>query len=250
MIDIRNVSLSHGGTRVLDDISLTVPKGGVTALVGPNGAGKSSLLSLIARLQPLQDGQITVDGLPVGKTPSRQLAKTLAVLRQDPAIGSRLRVGELVALGRFPHHRGRPGPEDRRIVAETLDEFDLATLADKFVETLSGGQRQRVLVAMTFCQGTDYVLLDEPLNNLDMYHARQLMRYVRRVADEKTRTIVIIVHEINYAAAYADHIVAMKSGRLEAHGPTAEVLGPAMLKQVFGYEMSVLKGQSPLVAHY
>jgi iron complex transport system ATP-binding protein len=250
LIDIRNVSLSHGGTRVLDDISLTVPKGGVTALVGPNGAGKSSLLSLIARLQPLQDGQITVDGLPVGKTPSRQLAKTLAVLRQDPAIGSRLRVGELVALGRFPHHRGRPGPEDHRIVAETLDEFDLATLADKFVETLSGGQRQRVLVAMTFCQGTDYVLLDEPLNNLDMYHARQLMRYVRRVADEKTRTIVIIVHEINYAAAYADHIVAMKNGRLEAHGPTAEVLGPAMLKQVFGYEMSVLKGQSPLVAHY
>lgn len=250
MIDIRNVSLSHGGARVLHDITLTVPKGGVTALVGPNGAGKSSLLSLIARLQPLQDGQIAVDGLPVDRTPSRQLAKTLAVLRQNPAVGSRLRVKELVALGRFPHHRGRPSAEDHRIVAETLDEFDLTALADRFVETLSGGQRQRVLVAMTFCQGTDYVLLDEPLNNLDMYHARHLMRYVRRAADEKARTIIIVVHDINYAATYADRIVALKNGRLEAHGPTAEVLSPAMLEQVFGYKMPVVEGQSPLVAHY
>ncbi|TJV36882.1 MAG: ATP-binding cassette domain-containing protein, partial [Mesorhizobium sp.] len=188
---------------ILDNVSLTVPKGGVTALVGPNGAGKSSLLSLIARLRPLQSGRITVDGLPVDTTPSRQLATIMAILRQDPGVASRLRVAELVGFGRFPHNRGRLTAKDREIIAASLEQFELSDLALRFIDTLSGGQRQRALVAMTFCQGTDYILLDEPLNNLDMFHARNLMRTLRRIADEHGKTVLIVLHDINHAASYA-----------------------------------------------
>ncbi|MGX9115567.1 iron ABC transporter ATP-binding protein [Mesorhizobium sp. BHbsci] len=239
MIEIAGVSLALGGSRILDNVSLTVPKGGVTALVGPNGAGKSSLLSLIARLQPLQSGRITVDGLPVDTTPSRQLAKIMAILRQDPGVASRLRVGELVGFGRFPHHRGRLTAEDREIIAASLEQFDLSDLALRFIDTLSGGQRQRALVAMTFCQGTDYILLDEPLNNLDMFHARNLMRTLRCIADEHGKTVLIVLHDINHAASYADRIVAMKDGAVVAMGETGDVIRPDILESIFGFSMRV-----------
>ncbi|KXF76410.1 iron ABC transporter ATP-binding protein [Paramesorhizobium deserti] len=239
MIDISDVSLTLGGSVILDQISLTLPKGGVTALVGPNGAGKSSLLSLIARLRPLQTGRITVDGHPIDTTPTRQLAKVMAILRQDPGVASRLRVAELVGFGRFPHSGGRLTAEDRRIVAETLERFDLTGLASRFIDTLSGGQRQRALVAMTFCQGTGTVLLDEPLNNLDMFHARELMRMLRKIADEHGKTVLVVLHDINHAAAHADRIVAMKDGRIAAAGDTASIIRPDLLEMVFGFPMQV-----------
>jgi iron complex transport system ATP-binding protein len=239
MIEITGVSLALGGNRILDNVSLTVPKGGVTALVGPNGAGKSSLLSLIARLQPLQSGRITVDGLPVDTTPSRQLAKAMAILRQDPGVASRLRVVELVGFGRFPHHRGRLTAKDREIIAASLERFDLSDLAQRFIDTLSGGQRQRALVAMTFCQGTDYILLDEPLNNLDMFHARNLMRTLRHIADEHGKTVLIVLHDINHAAAYANRIVAMKDGAVVASGDTNAIVQPDILEGIFGFPMHV-----------
>ena len=239
MIRIENVSLTIGNTPILRSIDLEIPKGGITALVGPNGAGKSSLLSVIARLQPLQQGNITIDGLPVRTTPSREIAKLLAVLRQDAVTASRLRVRELVGFGRFPHHRGKLTTEDEALIDLALEQFDLTALADRFIDTLSGGQRQRVMIAMTFCQGTDYMLLDEPLNNLDMFYARQLMRSLRHIADEKRRTFVIVIHDINQAAAYADRIVAMRDGRVTASGAPSEVMNSEVLEQVFGYVMPV-----------
>ena len=239
MIRIENVSLTIGNTPILRSIDLEIPKGGITALVGPNGAGKSSLLSVIARLQPLQQGNVTIDGLPVRTTPSREIAKLLAVLRQDAVTASRLRVRELVGFGRFPHHRGKLTTEDEALIDLALEQFDLTALADRFIDTLSGGQRQRVMIAMTFCQGTDYMLLDEPLNNLDMFYARQLMRSLRHIADEKRRTFVIVIHDINQAAAYADRIVAMRDGRVTASGAPSEVMNSEVLEQVFGYVMPV-----------
>lgn len=239
MIEISGVSLTLGGSGILNDVNLTVAKGGVTALIGPNGAGKSSLLSLIARLQPLQSGRITVDGLAVDTTPSRELAKVMAILRQDPGVASRLRVAELVGFGRFPHHRGRLTAQDREIVAASLEQFDLGDLSQRFIDTLSGGQRQRALVAMTFCQGTDYILLDEPLNNLDMFHARNLMRTLRRIADEHGKTVLIVLHDINHAAAHADRIVAMKDGVVVASGDTEAIIKPDVLESIFGFPMLV-----------
>jgi iron complex transport system ATP-binding protein len=250
MIRIENVSFKHRATPILHDVDLTIPKGGVVALIGPNGAGKSTLLSLVARLEPLQTGAIAIDSLPVDTTPGRDLAKVIAILRQDTTVASRLRVRELVGFGRFPHGRGRLTATDNAIIDAAIAQFDLTDLADRFIETLSGGQRQRALVAMAFAQGTDYLLLDEPLNNLDMYYARELMRSLRNVADENGKTVVIVLHDINQASAHADRIVAMKGGRIVADGTPSAIFTPEKLEAIFGFRMRVetIEGK-PFVLH-
>jgi iron complex transport system ATP-binding protein len=247
MISVEGVSHVIGRAPILADITLDIPRGGVTAFIGPNGAGKSTLLGLIARLLPVQAGKIVVDGLDVKGTSSRELARKLAILRQDPAIASRLTVRDLVGFGRYPHSRGRPGPEDARIVTAALERFELVPLAGRFLDELSGGQRQRALVAMTFAQETDYILLDEPLNNLDMVFARGLMRELRALADEAGRTIVVVLHEINYAAAWADHIVALRDGRVVAAGPPEAIVTPKVLRMGFGAEVEVATVDGHLV---
>lgn len=251
MILIENVSLSYRDVPILREINLSLRKGGITALVGPNGAGKSTLLSLIARLQPLQTGRILIDDLPVDSTPSRILAQRLAILRQGGAVASRLTVRELVGFGRFPHHQGRPTAADLAAVDLALEQFDLQNLSERFIDTLSGGQRQRAMVAMTFCQGTDYLLLDEPLNNLDMFHARQLMRSLKTIANECERTAIIVLHDINQAAAYADRIIAMRDGSVIADGTPADVLTEDNLESVFGYRMQIrqIDGRPVVMQH-
>lgn len=251
MIRIENVSLRIRATPILRDINLTIPRGGVVALIGPNGAGKSSLLSLVARLRPLQQGTIHIDGLPVDRTPGPELARVVAILRQDSTVASRLKVRELVGFGRFPHGRGRLTAADLEIVDQALARFDLTDLADRFLETLSGGQRQRALVAMAFAQDTDYLLLDEPLNNLDMHHARELMRSLRAIADTRARTVVIVLHDVNQASAYADRIVAMQNGRIIADAAPLDLLTPDTLETVFGFRMRVeIIAGKPFVLHH
>jgi len=239
MIRIENVSLHYGAAEILKSVSLTIPKGGMTALIGPNGAGKSSLLGLLARLQPLQTGSINIDGLPVNSTPSREMAKKLAILRQDNQVGSRLTVKELVGFGRFPHNRGHATQLDADMVDEALKLFDLSDLSGRFLETLSGGQRQRALVAMAFCQDTDYLLLDEPLNNLDMYFSRELMRLLRRIADERNKTIIAVLHDINYGGGFSDRIIAMRHGRVVADGSPKELVTTETLKTIYGFDIPV-----------
>ncbi|WP_320198853.1 ABC transporter ATP-binding protein [Agrobacterium sp. rho-13.3] len=239
MIRIEHVSLRYGAAKILSDISVTIPKGGITALIGPNGAGKSSLLSLIARMQPLQTGWISVDDLPIASTPSRELARKLAILRQDNQIGSRLTVKELVGFGRFPHNRGHQTQLDGEIVEKALKLLDLSDLSGRFLETLSGGQRQRALVAMAFCQDTDYLLLDEPLNNLDMYFARELMRSLRKIAEQDRKTIIIVLHDINYASGFADRIIAMRNGEIIADGPPERLMTSDTLQSIYGFHIAV-----------
>jgi len=251
MIEIEGVSFSHGRAPILSDISLTIPAGGVTALVGPNGAGKSTLLALMARLLPLQAGSIAIAGRSVAATPGREMARTVAILRQDPGVSSRLRVRDLVGFGRFPHSRGRLTAGDERLVDEALERFDLTGLAHRFADTLSGGQRQRAMIAMAYCQGCQTMLLDEPLNNLDMFYARDLMRTLRMVADSQNKTIVVVLHDINHAAAHADRIVALRDGRLVVNDVTARVLTPETLQAIFGYRMEVATvGGLPVVLHH
>ena len=233
MIEVQNLSHDIHGAPILRDISVTVPKGGVVALVGPNGAGKSTLLSLMARLIPRQQGRITVDELVVGESDDKDLARRLAILPQTVHAASRLTVRDLVGFGRYPYHRGRPTPDDRAMVEDGMHLFDLLSLAERSLDTLSGGQRQRAFVAMTYVQDTDYLLLDEPLNNLDLAASRALMARLRDLADNKDRTVIIVLHDINFATAYADRVLVMKEGRLCADGAPQDVITETLIQSVF-----------------
>jgi len=245
MIKIENLSHAYGAARILKDVSLDIPKGGVTALIGPNGAGKSTLLSLIARLEPMKSGRITVDDLEVGLSSNRDLAQKLSILPQSAELAPRLTVRELVAFGRYPYSQGRTTDADRAKITETLVSFDLTSLADRALDSLSGGQKQRAYVAMIYAQDTDYMLLDEPLNNLDIAASRSLMRLLQSLAQEKDRTIVIVLHDINYACSYANHIVAMTQGAVRAQGRPADIVTASFIKDVFATDAKVhlLDGQ-------
>lgn len=239
MIEIRNVTKSYGAATVVDDVSLTVPPGGITSLVGANGAGKSTLLSIIGRLLEPDSGTVLVDGMDVRTTPGPVLAKRLSVLRQENHLPVRLTVRELVAFGRFPHSNGKLTAVDREHVDRAIEHFELTDLAHRHLDQLSGGQRQRAYVAMVLCQDTDYVLLDEPLNNLDMRHSVQMMRRLRRLADEFAKTVVLVVHDINFASCHADTIIAMKNGTVIAQGDTAAMMSPAVLREVYDLDITV-----------
>lgn len=233
MIEANGISLSIGDAQILSDVSFAIEPGVITGLIGPNGAGKSTLLHCLAGLNPPTSGAVRIDGQDPFAARDEDRARMVAVLQQSPSVVSRLRVEELVAFGRWPHHRGRPGPADARHVTDALEAFDLADLSARPLETLSGGQRQRAFVAMTYAQDTPWILLDEPLNALDPRHARNLMARLDRLAKDRGRSIIIVVHDINAAARWADRIVAMKDGRVLAHGPAAEVLTPATLLATF-----------------
>lgn len=233
MITIDSVVKRFGDTVVVDDVSLKIPPGGVTSIIGPNGAGKSTLLSLMSRLEPMNAGVITVDGLDVSKTKSAVLAKRLAILRQENHVTIRLTVRDLVAFGRFPHTQGRITDHDNVLIDQALAFLGLTELQDRFVDELSGGQRQRAFVAMVICQDTDYVLLDEPLNNLDMRHSVAMMQHLRRIATELGKTIVIVVHDINFASVYSDTIIAMREGHVVVQGTPDEVMTERKLAEIY-----------------
>lgn len=250
MISISRVQHRIGQADILRNITLDLPAEGITALIGPNGAGKSTLMSLMARLTPLQAGQITVEGLDITRTPSRDLAQRMAILPQNATVFSRLRVKELVAFGRWPHHRGRPGPSDHAQVAAALQSLALDDLSDRFLDELSGGQRQRAHLAMALAQDTDWLLLDEPLAALDMAHARGLMQTLARLRDQG-KSIVLVVHEVNYAAAWADYVVALKAGRVVANGPPDEVFTEDVLSSIYDTRLRVTRQDGrPLVLHH
>lgn len=239
MIETMHVTKAYQRTVVVDDVSLVLPAGGVTSIIGPNGAGKSTLLSMISRLLPMTSGQITIGGLDVAATPGDVLARKLSILRQDNTIVSRLTVRELVTFGRYPYTKGRPNADDQAHIQQALRYLDLEAMADRFLDELSGGQRQRAFVAMVLAQDTEVVLLDEPLNNLDMKHAVTMMRLLRRTADELGKTVVLVLHDINFASCYSDRIVAMKDGKVAYQGTPDEVIQPEIMYELYDLDVSV-----------
>lgn len=247
MIKINNVTHHIGKQQILHDISLSLPPSQVIALIGPNGAGKSTLFSVMARLQPLQSGQVSFvignEERDIVSCHARTLSKTVAMLGQDNQVQGRLRVHELLMFGRYPYHQGQPTADDQQKVQEIIERFELGPLAERFLSTLSGGQRQRVLIAMIVCQDTPYLLLDEPLNNLDMYHAGRLMRELRELSHTEQKTVVIVLHDINQAAQFADTVVTMKEGRVLATGAPVDVLTHETMKELYKVDVTVLNHQ-------
>jgi len=240
MIQISNVSHRIEDTTILTDVSLSLPAGQVIALIGPNGAGKSTLFSVMSRLSPLQSGSIRFAEHDISQASSQTMARTVSMLAQDNAIQGRLRVEELLMFGRYPYHQGRPSQNDHQIVQEMIARFELEPLATRYLSTLSGGQRQRALIAMIVCQDTPYLLLDEPLNNLDMYHSGQLMRALRTLAHTEQKTVVIVLHDINQAAQFADTVVMMKAGQITNIGTPAQVLTHETIAKLYGVDVTVL----------
>jgi len=239
LIEASGVTKAYGETVVVDAVTLTLPARGITSIIGPNGAGKSTLLSMISRLLPMDSGRVLVDGLDVATTPGDVLARRLSILRQDNSIASRLTVRDLVTFGRFPYSKGRPTPDDRGHVERAIAYLGLEPLSERFLDELSGGQRQRAFVAMVLCQDTDYVLLDEPLNNLDMKHAVTMMKLLRRAADELGKTVVLVLHDINFASCYSDRIVAMRDGRVVHQGSPEELIRTDILKDIYDLDIRV-----------
>lgn len=232
----------YGGTRIVEDVSLAVPDAALTVLVGPNGCGKSTLLKTMARVLPAMEGTVLLDDAPVHDTATRDVARKLALLPQGPIAPEGLTVQELVAQGRFPHQSllRQWSREDARAVNAAMEAADVARFADRPVSALSGGQRQRCWIAMVLAQETDIILLDEPTTFLDLKVQVDLMTLLRRIAHEEGRTLVVVLHELNVAAAFADLLVMMKAGRIVAEGPVGEVFTAEALAEVFDLQASVL----------
>lgn len=250
MIEIDNISKNYQTIPVLKNVNATISKGGITAIIGPNGAGKSTLLSIISRLLVADEGQVKIQNMDVVNTPSDKLATYLSVLRQENRFTSRLTVFELVGFGRYPYSKGCLTVDDYEHIHRALEFLDLTQYKDRFLDELSGGQRQRAYVAMVLCQDTEYVLLDEPLNNLDMKHAVAMMKQLRRAADELGKTIVIVIHDINFASVYSDYILAMKNGELIYQGSPQQIMNSTILEDIFDTPVKIENVHDQNIAIY
>jgi iron complex transport system ATP-binding protein len=251
VITLTDVSKSYSSEVAIGPVTLQIPSGGITALVGPNGAGKSTLLTMIGRLLGLDAGAIEIAGYDVSSTSAKDLAKIVAILRQENHFVARLTVRQLVGFGRFAHSKGRLTADDEEVISRSIDFLNLNELENRYLDQLSGGQRQRAYVAMVLAQETDHVLLDEPLNNLDMKHSAQMMQLLHKAAHELGRTIVIVLHDINFAGHYADHICAVKDGKVIEFGTPAQIMTDDVLSRVFDTPVTVIDGpRGPLAVYY
>ncbi|ADU28674.1 ABC transporter ATP-binding protein [Evansella cellulosilytica] len=239
MVVVKGVSKKYGNKNVVEDISVEIEKGTITSFIGPNGAGKSTLISMISRLIAKDCGLISIDDKELSECKSEELAKKISILKQSNHLNIRLTVRDLVAFGRFPYCKGNLTKEDKEHVDQAIDYMELRDMQHKFLDQLSGGQRQRAFIAMVIAQDTEYVLLDEPLNNLDMKHSVQIMHVLRRLVDELGKTVVIVIHDINFASCYSDHIVALKDGKVVKKGTTPEIINPEVLKEIYDMDIQI-----------
>ncbi|PYF84570.1 MULTISPECIES: ABC transporter ATP-binding protein [Marinomonas] len=237
------LEVGYGDRRVLNQVDFAVPNGQLTILVGPNGCGKSTLLKSLARILTPSGGVVCLDGQDIHQSRTRDVAKKLALLPQDPVAPEGMTVREVVAQGRFPHQRilQQWSREDERAVEEAMSVAQVNDFAHRSIGELSGGQRQRCWIAMVLAQETDLILLDEPTTFLDLKIQVDVMNLLARLAHEKQRTLVVVLHELNLAAAYADYLVMMRDGAVLHQGTPEEIFSPDNLYQVFGLDAQVIR---------
>ncbi|TKI71501.1 ABC transporter ATP-binding protein [Lysinibacillus mangiferihumi] len=239
MIQVKEISKFFGKKPVIQDVSVDVAPGKITSFIGPNGAGKSTLLSMVSRLLNADTGEVLLDKSDVRRWKSDDFAKRVSILKQSNYMNVRLTIRELVSFGRFPYSKGNLKPEDEQKVDEAIQYMNLDDMQHNYLDELSGGQRQRAFIAMVIAQDTDYILLDEPLNNLDMKHSVQIMKILRKLVDELGKTVVIVLHDINFASVYSDYIVALKNGRVVKDGPTNDIINSDALKEIYDMDIPV-----------
>jgi iron complex transport system ATP-binding protein len=248
----RDLTLGYEDRTVVEGLDLDVPHGAVTVIVGPNACGKSTLLRALGRLLRPRGGAVLLDGTDLARIPTKRIARSVGLLPQTPVAPEAITVADLVARGRQPHQRWwqQWSPDDERAVTEAMRRTDVTELAERAVDELSGGQRQRVWIAMALAQETDLLLLDEPTTYLDIAHQVEVLDLVRQLNHDRGRTVVAVLHDLNQAARYADHLVAMRAGRIVAQGHPGEVVTEDLVREVFGLEAVVVPDPvtgSPLV---
>jgi iron complex transport system ATP-binding protein len=250
MIELKNVKKSYSSEVTIGPVSMTFPKGGLTSIIGPNGAGKSTTLHMIGRLLKMDEGQIQVAGMDVTSSENEDLAKAITILRQENHFVTKLTIRQLVGFGRFPYSKGRLTEEDEAIISKYIDFLGLKELENRYLTELSGGQRQRAYVAMVLSQETDYVLLDEPLNNLDVSRSVSMMKHLRNVCDTFHKTIIAVMHDINFSARYSDSICCMKDGKIAAFGPVDEIMDAKLLTDIYETPIEIIHGPYGKLAVY
>jgi iron complex transport system ATP-binding protein len=237
-----NLDIAYEDRLIVEDLNVEIPQGKITALVGANGSGKSTILKTMARIMNPKGGSVLLDGKSIHKQSTREVAKQLAILPQNPTAPEGLTVTELVSYGRFPYQKGFGSmkAEDRKMVEWAIQVTGMSEFHDRPIDQLSGGQRQRAWIAMALAQDTDILFLDEPTTFLDMAHQLEVLHLLEYLNTSAERTIVMVVHDLNHAARYAQHMIAIKKGKAEAVGTPTEVMSPDVLREVFGIEADIV----------
>lgn len=246
MLNVNNVSIKYDQTTIIDGLSLAIPENKITALIGPNGCGKSTLLKALCRINPLSQGSIELGGKALADYPDAQLATKIALLPQILECPEGITVKQLVEFGRSPHISRWVGlkDEDHQHVAKAMQQTGVLEFAHRPVDSLSGGQRQRAWIAMVVAQNTDIVMLDEPTTYLDLSHQVELMNLMQEL-NRLGKTIIVVLHDLNQACRYSDHLVVLKSGELITQGKPAEIFNEKLLLEVFDLEAKIIKDPVP-----
>lgn len=250
MIKLEKLTKHFGKNAVVEQASAEFEKGKVTSIIGPNGAGKSTLLSMASRLMDKDSGRVLIESRELVDWDTKALAKKLAVLRQANTISMRFTVREMVSFGRFPYSKGKLTADDNQIIDQAIEYLDLKAIENKYLDELSGGQRQLAFIAMVIAQDTDYVFLDEPLNNLDIKHSLQIMKNIQRLAHEMNKAVVVVIHDINFASCYSDIIIALKKGKVVASGTVDEVIDADVLSAIYETPFNVMEVEGKRMCTY
>ena len=243
-IATKNLAIAYDEKLIVDDLNMNIPKGKITTIIGPNGCGKSTVLKTVGRILKPKEGMVYLNGDDIRSLSTKDVAQKMAILPQSPQAQGGLTVGEIVSYGRFPHQRGfgKLSPEDKKIIAWALEITKLTEFETTMVDNLSGGQRQRVWIAMALAQQTDLILLDEPTTYLDMAYQLEVLELLYNLNREQNCTIVMVLHDLNLAARFADYMIAIRSGDIISHGTPKEIMTTKVLKDTFHIDAEIVWG--------
>lgn len=244
-LEAKDLQIRYGDRTIVENLSVSIPDEKITVIIGPNGCGKSTLLKAMTRIIPHQKGSIVLDGESIVKEPTKRLAQKIAVLPQTPESAGALTVGELVSYGRFPHQNrfGRLTKKDLEMIDWALEVTGTKFFKSHPVDSLSGGQRQRVWIALALAQETDMIFLDEPTTYLDMAHQLEILELLQQLNATEKRTIVMVLHDLNHAARFADYIIGMKFGKIVKSGPSEDIITKPVLRELFQIDAEI--GEDP-----